>query len=392
MGYIPPPPPNPLDPNDLTKAMNKTLRELFKKQKEREENEALAKIMCQPLRDRLKRHQMNLGPVGSPEFDKNNREQNPGFSGISSIPGFSGISLRPDISFRGPTGYCTKKDSTRYFGDQPRFEPLPSNPVLWNLPTGQKDTTWVIPESDDPLVWSEAIEQKDIPVVGVSYSTMPGFSAFAPLAKKLFNKASSALKRTGIFAGIGTIWLIFGFAIDRRIPGPVDEILTVTGLIFLLYALIKHGYSTVRWFTLSKTVEQTYDILGQSPSALLNAIEAAISYRKGLKPNQMGQDSDKELLDLKSYENLSNKENIPISDILRLSRSLKRETSGLNLIGLTQKYGLSLPAASVYRDLADINFSLENVSILGPEAVEKHSEVEVETEIKKKEDKQERVR
>ena len=237
---------------------------------------------------------------------------------------------------------------------------LPTSKVFWALPTG-KDVQWLVPEADDTLEWARGLEKENPIVVAGKDATTSGDRSLGAIRDKMF----SSLKWVGKFALAGMVWVGFGFVIDRRIPEGIGFIFTLLGLAAVGYAVARHGYAALRWKQMHDNAQNIFcRIRDWQWSALIRELDAAIQYRASLAMSQMGNTPERELLDAKDYEKLSAEKGIPMDDIVRLSKTLKREFGNRSVTEIAKDFNLSIHAAGVYRDLAGASMALETNAVV----------------------------
>lgn len=235
---------------------------------------------------------------------------------------------------------------------------LPQDPVIWVLPASGDSSLRPIalPEKDDLLEWGNDLANGRTVIVHSEQGTPS--KSFEPMIQSLSDKKLSALKQLGYRALIGLGWVGFGWLVDRRIPEGVGIAITLVGAVVILYNMAKAGYTAYVWSELS---DRSQNALEGDPdrqfNLLLEKIREGIKYREGNAA--YSEHPSEALMDSKAYEDLSARYNIPLKDIVRLARTLSRETNGMTLAEIAQEFSVTLSAAGVYRDLAAAQISLE---------------------------------
>ena len=246
--------------------------------------------------------------------------------------------------------------------------PLPQDPVVWLLPDSHGRRAVPVPENPDAYEWATDFADHAQVVVQVSGPDLQDSKTFEPLLDSLGNRCKDSLKKAGVMALLGLAWIGFGFVVDRRIPEGVGFVLTGLGLVAIIYGTIRHGYSAWSWLSIKEDASDGMRYRHPVPSTLLDAIASAIEYREN-HPNAVGDDPNLSLLDAKAYEELMRNRNIPLSEIVRLAKTLEREMGGMNVREVADRFGMTLPAAAVYKDLAGCSIALQGLEFSGDKSV-----------------------
>ena len=280
---------------------------------------------------------------------------------------------------RGPKGHAAAYDDPNYVPPPP--PPLPQDSVVWLLPDGEDRRPYALPEKAEVNQWAMDFASNEATLVKTTALTVESKSTriFDPLIKVMANNCVSSIKKVGRTLLLGLAWIGFGYLIDRRLPEGMGYILTALGLVVIAYGAVRHGYAAWYWkhlgrkacygmgnFLSTNSVCPPWGVSHAKQnglvfdSTLLDALAEAIKYR-ATTPVEKMDDPNKGLLDAKSYEELSTKKKIPMEDIVRLGKTLDRETKGMSTREISDQFGVTLAAAAVYKDLADASLSLQGL-------------------------------
>ena len=236
-----------------------------------------------------------------------------------------------------------------------------TGPRIWLLPT-MSGSTWAVSEETDATALARDFSHgPPVLISALKDSSEEQYSASACAREHVDERLQDRIQES-LFVFISRMALsiawILSAIVSMRIPQVefLGAILLALGTIFLIYTIIRHGLSVVRWHHWRVDMQVAFTRPHWQNNALVARLADALALRKKLDHEQRGQLPDDELLDSNAYKKLLRESIVAPKEFIALGRALEQRLKlkqEPKLSEMAKDAGLDTETALFYRDLAN---------------------------------------